>query len=312
MDLQELRSRQNWTLNQKIDHSLGAIDQFISHYDGNVFVSFSGGKDSTILMHLCEKIKPDIKCVFVNTGCEYLDIVRFVNECKEDGHNIDIIRPKMLPRDVWEKYGFPLGSKEIAELVHSIRVNPYSIKSKRGLGIIDKKSAFTLRNKYRYLINAPYETSNKCCQILKKKPAHIYATEHNLFPILGILASESVLREKVYIRRGGCNIFGKNANSQPLSIWTEEDVWDFIKRYNVKIANIYNKGVDRTGCVACGFGCQFKNDRRLQILYDLYPKYYQTIMNYKNSGITYREALRDMLSRNGLVLPDENTQLSIF
>ena len=50
MDLQTLRERQAWTLTQKIDHSLGVIDQFASHFDGKVYVSFSGGKDSEAML----------------------------------------------------------------------------------------------------------------------------------------------------------------------------------------------------------------------------------------------------------------------
>lgn len=57
MKLIELKKRQEWSLNQKIDHSLGVIDQFINHNHGNVYLAFSGGKDSTVLMHLCEVIK---------------------------------------------------------------------------------------------------------------------------------------------------------------------------------------------------------------------------------------------------------------
>lgn len=312
MDIKELKERQSWTLNQKIDHSLGAIEQFKNRMDGKVYVAFSGGKDSTVLMHLCEKIIPDIPCVFVNTGCEYPDIVKFVRNCKEDGHNVEIIQPKMTARAVWEKYGFPLGSKEIAEMVHSLRVNPNSIKSKNALGIGNKGSMFILNKMYRYLIHEPYETSNKCCTILKKDPSKKYGKDHERFPIIGILASESLLREKTYIRRGGCNVFGLHPNSQPLSIWNDDDIWEFIHRYKIKISDIYNKGVDRTGCVACGFGCQYRGDARLKTLYHLYSKYYEHVLNYTNNGVTYREALRKLLSINGIALPDEDTQLTLF
>lgn len=305
MTAKELYERQKWTLAQKIDHSLGAIDQFIVKMDGKVYLAFSGGKDSTVLMHLCEIVKKDILCVFVNTGCEYLDIIRFVNECQKDGHNIKIIRPEYKPREVWEKYGFPLVSKEAAENIHAIRTNPDSIKSKKALGIINPDSQFVLGKKWRYLINEPYDTSNMCCQKLKKDPSHKFQKESGLYPILGIMASESKLREKTYIRRGGCNVWGENANSHPLSIWTDDDIWQFIRENNIKIADIYNKGAQRTGCAACGFGCQFKNDTRLQLLYDLYPKYYEMVMNFANHGITYRQALRRMLSVNNLTLPDE-------
>lgn len=310
LNVDVVHERQRWTLEQKVDHSLGVIDQFLSRTNNCAYVAFSGGKDSTVLMHLCEIISPGIKCVFVNTGCEYLDIVRFVNECQEHGHNIEIIRPKMLPSQVWAKYGFPLVSKEVAEQIASIRRNPCCKKSRvalEGMGT----TMFMLNKRWRYLISKEYDTSNKCCDILKKNPSHLYSKRTGLFPIIGDMASESLLREKTYLRRGGCNVFSSNPSSHPLSIWTDEDIWQFIKSNNIKVAEIYYKGVTRTGCVACGFGCQFKSDHRLKILYDLYPKYYQTIMNWQNNGVPYRTALRDMLNSVGLVLPDEDKQLTL-
>lgn len=85
MTLQELRERQGWSLAQKVDHTLGVIDQFVSRMDGKVYLAFSGGKDSTVLMHLCEVIKPDIPCVFVNTGCESPSILDFVKKTARGG-----------------------------------------------------------------------------------------------------------------------------------------------------------------------------------------------------------------------------------
>lgn len=309
MTLDELHERQKWTLFQKVDHSLGAIDQFIARLNGRVYLAFSGGKDSTILLYLCEMIKPDIKCVFVNTGCEYPDIVKFVHDMKEKGHNIDILRPQLTPRAVWQKYGFPLVSKEVAENIASIRRNPDCIKSKKALGTINPNSMFVLNKKWRYLISELYDTSNKCCTILKKAPSLSYAKEHDLAPIIGDMASESLLREKTYIRRGGCNVFGSQSSSHPLSIWMDDDIWNFIKDRNIRIADIYYKGAKRTGCVACGFGCQFKNDERLRLLYNVHPKYYEMIMNFENNGCTYRSALRKLLNKCGLVLPDEDLTL---
>lgn len=310
MTAEELHERQGWSLDWKIDHALGVIDQFISRMDGKVYLAFSGGKDSTVLMHLCEIIKKDILCVFVNTGCEYLDIIRFVNECQKDGHNIKIIRPEYKPREVWEKYGFPIISKRVANCIRRVRSNPNNKTSKLVLGELGSDTIFTLPYKWRYLINEPYDTSDMCCQKLKKDPSYKFQKEYGLYPILGIMASESLLREKTYIRRGGCNVWGEDANSHPLSIWTDDDIWQFIRENNIKIADIYNKGAQRTGCAACGFGCQFKNDHRLELLYNLYPKYYNMVMGFKNNGVTYREALRKMLAVNGLVLPDEDNKMN--
>lgn len=71
MDLKELRERQGWSLDKKIDHSLYTIETFLGRLDGKAYVGFSGGKDSTVLLDLCRIIKPDIKAVFCNTGNEY-------------------------------------------------------------------------------------------------------------------------------------------------------------------------------------------------------------------------------------------------
>lgn len=68
-----LKERQAWTLAQKVDHALATIDVFISRMGGidKVYCSFSGGKDSTVLLHLCRILYPDILAVFCSTGNEY-------------------------------------------------------------------------------------------------------------------------------------------------------------------------------------------------------------------------------------------------
>ena len=93
----------------------------------------------------------------------------------------------------------------------------------------------------------------------------------------------------------------------------EEDIWACIERYKIPIADIYRKGAYRTGCMFCAFGAQFKDDVRLKMVYDMYPKFYERCMNYKNNGVTYREALREFLGVNGLFLPDEcEKDLTLF
>lgn len=308
MDLKELKERQSWSLSQKIDHSLGVIDQFYGRLDGKVYVSFSGGKDSTVLLWLARKIFPDIKAVFCNTGNEYPDIVKFVRSTP----NIEIIYPKLKPREVVEKHGFPVISKETSEFISSVQRNPNSLQARRGLGLLTKeeisKSKYKgeIPKKWRNLI-CQFAISDKCCYELKKNPFRRFEKKYKLKPILGVMASESSLRSSDYIKRGGCNVFRENGliNSHPLSIWLEQDIWNVIEKYDIPISDIYKKGASRTGCMFCGYGCQFKNDNRLQLVYDMYPKMYNMFINYENNGVTYREALRKVLAVNKLYLPDE-------
>lgn len=177
MDLNELKERQKWTLDQKIDHSLGVIDQFISRLNGQVYVGFSGGKDSTVLLDLCRVIKPDIKAVFCNTGNEYPDIVRFVRELKNtEGYNIDIIYPKLKPKEVFEKYGFPLVSKEQSQSIYEVRhaKSQSTINRRLGLEAKYKNKPSVISDKWMFLLKQIFETSHKCCSVLKKEPFHIY------------------------------------------------------------------------------------------------------------------------------------------
>lgn len=313
MDLKELRERQGWSLDKKIDHSLYTIETFLGRLDGKAYVGFSGGKDSTVLLDLCRIIKPDIKAVFCNTGNEYPDIVRFVRELKNtEGYNVEIIYPKLKPQEVFDKYGFPLVSKETSRCIYDIVYSKSEKLRMYRLGGKGRKKNGTLPKKWHFLTKEKYKVSDFCCHKLKKEPSHRFEKESGLSPILGIMASESLLRETTYIRQGGCNVFSENGKgknkSLPLSIWTEDDIWAYIKRRNLKIADIYYKGQKRTGCMFCGYGCQFKDDNRLQLCYELYPKMYNHFMGYTNNGVTYREALRKVLAVNGLYLPDEKPE----
>ena len=57
--------------------SQNRIREWYNHWDGDVYVSFSGGKDSTVLAHLVHDIYPDVPLVFSNTGLEYPEIQNF-------------------------------------------------------------------------------------------------------------------------------------------------------------------------------------------------------------------------------------------
>lgn len=308
MKLGELRERQSWSLEQKIDHSLGVIEQFYNTLNGRVYVSFSGGKDSTVLLWLARRIYPNIKACFCNTGNEYPDIVKFVRDKKTNGENIDIIYPEIKPQDIISRFGFPLISKETSHLLYDFRHKPYTVRAKKAMEE-DTSKYNRVATKYRYLVTEPYDVSHLCCEYLKERPMHKYDLDNDLYPIVGTMACESKMRESAYLRMGQCNTFNnrdkRKQKSRPLSIWLEKDILDCIDRYNIPISEIYNKGMNRTGCAFCGFGVQFKEDTRLDFSFNEHPKLYQTFMNYENHGVKYRDAIRKVLEVNGKHLPDE-------
>lgn len=308
MTIDELRERQSWSLEKKIDHSLGVIEQYYNTLQGRVYVCFSGGKDSTVLYWLARRLYPNIKATFCNTGNEYPDIVRFVRGMKQEGFNIDIIYPELKPKDVIAQFGFPLVSKETSSLLYHHRHKPHTVKAQQAVS--DDTSLYRrVATKYRFLMDEPYDCSNKCCEYLKERPMHEYDLRTNTYPMLGTMACESKMREIAYLTAGKCNTFNnrdkRKQKSRPLSIWMEEDIHACIERYNIPIADIYHKGMKRTGCMFCGFGAQFKDDYRMEFAFKEHPKFYNTFMGYENNGVPYRDALRKVLKVNGLYLPDE-------
>ena len=296
MTLQTLQERQAWTLTQKIDHSLGVIDQFASHFDGKVYVSFSGGKDSVAMLSLVEVIIPKVKSVFVMTGCESPSVCRFIRE-QQQHHDIEIIRPQKTLKQVFAEYGFPLISKQVSHDIEAVRRNPYCESSRKMLWL---GNPYHIEERWMYLLNEPYKVSNRCCFWLKHQPAKAYERRTGRHPYIGLLASESRQRTLGYVQQGGCNFMkesGKNRpRSLPIAIWKDEDVWAYIRDRHLSLPDIYDKGAERTGCMGCGFGVHNQPDR-FDLMRKLWPKWYDLIMSYENNGIRYGDALQRAINK---------------
>lgn len=258
----DLKQMQSLPLEAKIVMTQQRIRQWYDHWDGEVYVSFSGGKDSTVLADLvarfCKRYGYKLYLLFVNSGLEYPEIQKFVKTFSEWLRNtygievqLDIVRPKMRFDEVIKKYGYPVISKEVSNAISSarksIKKGVYSLRL-RQLGVEEyeygglynsgkfdyegsvAKSKFT-KNKWRFLLDADFESSDKCCDVMKKAPAKQYSKETGRKPMIATMAHESKLREAKWMQYG-CNAFEKgNPTSQPMSFWTEQDVLHYIKKY---------------------------------------------------------------------------------
>ena len=290
----DLTQMQSLPLDIKIRMTERRIRDWYEAFDGEVYVSVSGGKDSQVLAHIVKNLYPDVPCVFVNTGLEY-DSVRLKGIELSD----QVLIPEMNFVQVITKYGYPVISKEVSLKVKETRSCPNGYASKSFNG---KRSGRFDLSKYKYLLDAPFRISHQCCDVMKKKPAKKYEKNTGYKPFIGTLASESRLRKQKWTRYG-CNAFEQSRpTSQPLSFWTEQDILQYIKTNELQIADVYgsigymdddgmiydndlfNKsmklqttGVDRTGCVFCMFGIKQDTEKFLR-LKELEPKKYDFVM----------------------------------
>lgn len=332
--MNELLTWQNLPLDIKILMTQLRIRWWVNEFgEDGVYISFSGGKDSTVLLDIARKQYPNIKAVFVDTGLEYPEIREFVKTFD----NVDWLRPSKTFRQVIEEYGYPFVSKEVSDKVDKCKSatknGKYDNSSRQKFeGTYKDKdgnvSRFNIK-KWKFLLDAPYDFSAKCCDVMKKKPAKTYEKETDRKPILATMASESFLRQTNWLRHG-CNAYGnERPTSQPMSFWTEQDVLEYIVKFNLPICSVYGKvivtnldelldeelsladkkrgfylkttGCQRTGCMFCGYGCHREKpgEGRFELMKETHPKQYDYIMRAKEQGgLNYKEVI-DWLNENG-------------
>lgn len=297
----DLKQAQALPLEAKIVKTELRIREFYDHFNGEVYVSFSGGKDSTVLLDIARSLYPDIPAVFFDTGLEYPELKEFVRTID----NVEVRRPNRSFRQVIEEFGYPIISKRIAGYVYTAKRDPNSVRAKTLRGEIPTKTFGFGDGKWAYLVDAPFNISDYCCDVMKKQPAHKYQKETGRYPIIGTLAEESISRRNIWLQQG-CNAFNTaEPISRPLSFWTEQDILQYIQDKNLPYASVYGDikknrkgklettGEDRTGCIFCAFGCHMeKEPNRFQLLKKTHPKLWEYCMKpWDEGGLGMKEVL---------------------
>jgi 3'-phosphoadenosine 5'-phosphosulfate sulfotransferase (PAPS reductase)/FAD synthetase len=375
---------QSLPLSAKIRMTARRINEWVNEFgEDGVYLSFSGGKDSTVLGHIIREVcgYKNIPFVFVDVPTQYPELKEFT----QTFDNLVILKPKISFAQVCEQYGFPMISKVVSNCVSGARKYVKYLDSQKSnnailtdrqfhmlamsdplgierrinkkneqhknlqIGVIPSGSEYRLRRlngelkdskgnysqfnqeKYKFFLDAPFEISDLCCDIMKKKPVHDYEKKTGRKPIIATMASESVIRTQKWLQ-DGCNAFNvTKPHSNPMSFWTEQDVLLYIKENNLPICSVYGEvvtdyeavgqcenqmsfadfgifdkerpllkttGCQRTGCVLCGFGCHLEKESRFLRLKETHPKFHNLLYILKNNGVTYAEAI-DWVNEHG-------------
>ena len=303
MTKEDLKYFQSMPLDIKVAMTKTRIREWVTHFgESGTYISFSGGKDSTALLYLVRELYPDIPAVFVNTGLEYPEVQSFAKSFD----NVTVLTPKLPFTEVIKQYGYPFISKEVSQTIYeAYNYDAETGKYQYRMDKMHRQGRYEGKYgclKYKPLLYTNFKLSHKCCNIMKKNPAKTYERHTDRVPFIGTLAEESALRTTSWLKNG-CNAFEtKRKTSQPMSFWTENDVLQYLKQNNIKIASVYGDiveynadnqlsmleadentklcttGCDRTGCIFCGFGAHMDKYSRFLRLKETHPKQYAYCM----------------------------------
>ncbi|GAL18507.1 hypothetical protein JCM19235_1930 [Vibrio maritimus] len=319
-----LKQRQSLDLDAKIALTKKRVKEWCDEYDFDVFLGDSGGKDSMVLDHIIWSMGGmyrKIPRVFSNTGLEMPEIKDFARNKANLGRVFVEVKPPKNFKEVWDIEGMPLVSKKWAKSIRILaegwqpeRANMYRLYDEGINRNGQEAPRWKLPKRYRPLITSGLKFSEKCCDWLKKKPLRDYAKQTGRKPFSGMMADEGGFREEKVEQ---CNAYdGKNPMSSPLLFWLEEDIWEYIERFEVEICHVYYgrrfvdgemvacdapssdlpntdeitegtfiPGERRTGCMFCGFGAQLeKAPNRFQRMEITHPRQHKVIIDRMGMG----------------------------
>lgn len=284
-----------WPLQRKIQVTQARIIEWYQRFNGKVSVSVSGGKDSAVLLDLARRCFPDIEAVYVNTGLDFPEVRKFAI----DTPNVTVLKPSMRFDEVVSEYGWCYPSKDVAKTIYYARKgSKWALERLQGINRDGTPSKFRQSHyvHWAYLLDAPFIISEKCCAIMKEAPLEKHRKETGKQPFVGIMAAESRRRKQAWLRTG-CNGFdSKKPMSKPLSFWTEQDIFQYVRDFKIPIPSVYGDIVEdkkgkltttlekRTGCVFCPVGCHLDKINRFQRLAETHPNLHNYCMNVLELG----------------------------
>lgn len=261
----------------------------------NAFISFSGGKDSTVLSKIIDIALPSnrIPRVFFNTGIEYKAILQFVKDLADKDERFVIYSSGVSIAQMLEEKGYPFKSKEFSQKMAIYQRSGRTKTVTDYLGETGNKAkSFCCPEKLKPMFSSdvPFKISDKCCIELKKKVSERFAEESNKpIVITGMRKAEGGNRKSVQ----GCTIFnkGKLRKFHPLFPVTADFIDKAIYIYQISLCSLYYPpyNFERTGCKGCPFNMKLKE--QLTLMKELLPD------EYKQCNIIWRKVYDEYIKR---------------
>ena len=246
-------------------------DVFNQYGIENFCISYSGGKDRTVLSTLIDIAVPDNKIprVFMHTGIELNSVVDFVHKKSKEDTRFHIITPKNSIKKTLEKYGYPFKSKEHSELLSYFQkgsLSPWIFKYILGNGRYSCPKILKCQFDYEYKL----KISDRCCLEMKEKPLHLWKDKTGYkYEIIGIRRAEGGRRS-----RATCLAFekGKLKSFQPLAPVNDGFIEWMVNQFVIDLPIIYYPpyNFERTGCKGCPFNPNLQRD--LDVLDKYFPE----------------------------------------
>lgn len=121
----------------------------------------------------------------------------------------------------------------------------------------------------------PQRNIRYCCRELKE------TNGKGRTVITGVRRAESVARKARYTSEV-CRM----GYIHPIFDWTTNEVWEFIKKYNVPYCSLYDEGFHRLGCIGCCFATQAQKEKE----FERWPKYKELYIKAVERSIKIRKA----------------------
>jgi len=268
--LEQLRALQNLSLEKKNELSEAFIRHLLFDHK-HPMVAWSGGRDSTVLLSLVLKQKPDVDVAWVNTGVEFPECVKFIRHLSNEWHvNLHIAKPEAIFWEIVDKYGWPMMGKGGNGYWWS-RANHLERQGKTKLAKATRDARI----------------SAACCRILKERPMNKLCRSLGIdCVIVGNLVSESRQRFLTWAQKGQCYFSQskKLCTAWPLAWWTHKDILEYHRGVNLPYSPLYDKGHSRNGCWPCLMDIHFP-DNKLKALRQSHPKLWRFLIIDKGVGM---------------------------